>query len=246
MIVSELAYKNRMELIYKKSHQVYKGILVEEEAEINEGIDQLDREIDKLSRRTEAVDPQGCENAQAVGVRAEIVGEDVAGVDPNSVLDMDFDEEDPKEDPEDNFKEDSEEDLEEYSERDPEEEAKEFYENNPKGIYNADMEGEAAIREDIMSKSDSDILMWGREPPEQEDIMSESGSEIIMLEERPPKPKIFELIDSEEQLDMSDSLPVETSADSESTFSDDSGDADFDPDVYEDDRDRMDASPFAK
>ena len=57
MIVSELAYKNRMELIYKKSHQVYKGILVEEEAEINEGIDQLDREIDKLSRRTEAVDP---------------------------------------------------------------------------------------------------------------------------------------------------------------------------------------------
>ena len=36
---NELAYKNRMELIYKKSHKVYERILAEEEAEMNERID---------------------------------------------------------------------------------------------------------------------------------------------------------------------------------------------------------------
>ena len=35
---------------------------------------------------------------------------------------------------------------------------------------------------------------------------------------------------------MNDSLPVETSIDSESTSSNDSGDANFDPDLYEEDR----------
>ena len=103
---SELAYKNRIELIYKKSHQVYEGILVEEEAEMNERIDRLDREIDRLSRRTEAVDPEGREDVEAVGVRVEIVGEDVAGVDPNSVLDMNFDEKEPEDDSEEDPEED--------------------------------------------------------------------------------------------------------------------------------------------
>ena len=43
---------------------------------------------------------------------------------------------------------------------------------------------------------------------------------------------------------MSDSLPVETPTDSDSTSSDDSGDAVFDPDLYKEDWDRMDVSPF--
>ena len=85
------------------------------------------------------------------------------------------------------------------------------------------MEVEAADREDNMSESDSDITMW-------EEIL--------------PEPEIVELSDSEEQLDMSDSLPIETPTDSDSTSNDNSGDADFDPDLYEEDRDRMDASPF--
>ena len=127
-----------------------------------------------------------------------------------------------------------------------EEEAEEIYKDNSEEGYNADMEVEAAGREYIMSESDSDILMWGGEPPEQEDIISESSSEIIISEERPPELEIFELLDSVVQLDMGDSLPVETSIDSESTSSDDSGDADFDPDLYEEDRDRMDVFPFAK
>ncbi|XP_057538125.1 uncharacterized protein LOC130815652 [Amaranthus tricolor] len=119
--------------------------------------------------------------------------------------------------------------LEEDAEGDPEEEAEEFHEDNAEGGYNADMEVEAVDREDIMSESDSDNMMWGGEPPEQGDIM-----------------KIVELSDSEEQLDMSDSLSVKASTDSESTSGDDFGDADFDPDLYEQDRDRMDASPFTK
>ena len=130
---------------------------------------------------------------------------------------MDFDEEDSEEDPERNLKDDSEEDLEADSEGVPEQEAEEFYEDNPKGEYNADMEVEVAGREEIMS------------------------------EERPPESEIFELSDFDVQLDMSDSLPVETSTDLECTSSDDDcGDADFDPDLYKQDRDRMDASPFAK
>lgn len=32
-------------MIYKKSHQVYEGILAQEEAELNEENDQLDREL---------------------------------------------------------------------------------------------------------------------------------------------------------------------------------------------------------
>ena len=48
------------------------------------------------------------------------------------------------------------------------------------------MEVEAVDREDIMSESDSDNMMWGGEPPEQGDIMSESGNEITIWEERPP------------------------------------------------------------
>lgn len=66
-----------------------------------------------------------------------------------------------------------------------------------------------------------------------------------MWEEILPEPEIVELSESEE-LDMCDSLPVETPTDSDSTSSDESGDADFDPDLYEEDRDRMDASSFAK
>ena len=116
-----------MELIYNKTHQFYEGILAEEKAERNERFDKLDWDIDRLSRRTEAVDPKGHEDVEAVEVRAEIVGEDVAGVDSNSVLDMDFDEEDPKEDPED----DSEEDPEEDPEDDFEEDQKEDSETDP-------------------------------------------------------------------------------------------------------------------
>ena len=151
---------------------------------------------------------------------------------------MDFDEEDLEKDPE--------EGLEEDAEGDSEEEAEEFRKDNAEGGYNVDVEVEEVDRKDVISESDSDIMMWGGEPPEQGDLMSESGSEIIMWEERPPEPEIVELSDSEEQLDMSNSLSVETSTDSESTSRDEYGDADFDPDLYKEYWDRMDASPFAK
>ena len=62
---------------------------------------------------------------------------------------------------------------------------------------------------------------------EQEDSMSEDDSEITMWEEILPEPEIVELSDSEEQLDMSDSRPIETPTDSDSTYSDNSVDADF-------------------
>ena len=42
----------------------------------------------------DVVDNERCENAEASGARAEIVEEDVPVVDPNSVLQIDFDEED--------------------------------------------------------------------------------------------------------------------------------------------------------
>ena len=158
-----------------------------------------------------------------VGQGVEIVEEDVPVVDPNSVLQIDFDEEDPKEDLGEVPEEVPEEGLEENTQGNSEEEAEEFYEDSAEGGYNADMEVEATDREDIMSESDSDITMW-------EEIL--------------PEPEIVELSDSEEQLDMSDSRPIETPTDSDSTSNDDSGDADFDPDLYEEDRDRMDVSPF--
>ena len=220
---SELDYKRRMEMIYKKSQQVYEGIIAEEIAELNERIAQLEREFDRWDRGMDVVDNERCKNAEASGARAEIVEEDVPVVDPNSVLQIDFDKEDPEEDLGEDPEEVPEEGLEENTWGNSEEEAEEFYEDSAEGGYNAYMEVEAADREDNMSESDSDITMW-------EEIL--------------PEPEIVELSDSEEQLDMSDSLPIETPTDSDSTSSDDSGDADFDPDLYEEDRDRMDASPF--
>ena len=77
-----------------------------------------------------------------------------------------------------------------------------------------------------------------------EDLMSEEESEIIMWEERPPEPIIVELYDSVGRLTISDSLSVGTPSDSDSMSSDDSGDADFDPDRYMEDQDRLDASPL--
>ncbi len=72
--------------------------------------------------------------------------------------------------------------------------------------------------------------------------MSEEESEITMWEERPPEPIIVELSDSVERLALSNSLYVETLFISDSTSSDDSGDADFDPNRYMEDQDRLDAS----
>ena len=78
----------------------------------------------------------------------------------------------------------------------------------------------------------------------QEDPMSKEESEITMWEERLPEPVIVELSDSVERLSMSDSLSVGTPSNSDSTSSDDSGDADFDPDRYVGDQVRLDASPL--
>ena len=44
---SELDYKRRMEMIYKKSQQVYEGIITEGIAELIERIAQLEREFDR-------------------------------------------------------------------------------------------------------------------------------------------------------------------------------------------------------
>ena len=64
----------------------------------------------------------------------------------------------------------------------------------------------------------------------QEDPISKEESEIFMWEERLPEPVIVELSDSVERLSMSDSLSIGTPSNSDSTSSDDSEDADFDPD----------------
>ena len=129
---------------------------------------QLDLEIDRLNRRTEVVEilaevggivapnPEGRHNIEVVGVEAEINKEVATRIDPDVILDMDFDEED------------------------PEEEAEEFYEAKPEGGYVADMEVEVAGGKEIMSQSDSDIMMWEEGPPKPEEIMSESDSEIMI------------------------------------------------------------------
>ena len=78
----------------------------------------------------------------------------------------------------------------------------------------------------------------------QEDPMSKEESEITMWEERLPEPVIVELSDSVERLSMSDSLSIGTPSNSDSTSSDDSGDADFDPGRSVEDQDRLDASPL--
>ncbi len=77
-----------------------------------------------------------------------------------------------------------------------------------------------------------------------EDPMSEEESEITMWEERLPEPVIVELSDSVKRLTMSDSVTIGTPTDPDSTSSDDSGDADFDPERYMEDQDRLDASPL--
>ena len=106
-------------MIYKKSQQVYEGIIVEEIAEFNERIAQLEREFDRWDRRMDVVDNERCKNAEASGARAEIVEEDVPVVDPNSVLQIDFDEKDPEEDLEEDPEEVPEEGLEEIMGKNP-------------------------------------------------------------------------------------------------------------------------------
>ena len=138
-------------MIYKKSQQVYEGIIVEEIAEFNERIAQLEREFDRWDRRMDVVDNERCKNAEASGARAEIVEEDVPVVDPNSVLQIDFDEKDPEEDLEEDPEEVPEEGLEENTGEKSEEKAEEYYEDSAEGGCNADIEVEAADREDIMS-----------------------------------------------------------------------------------------------
>ena len=120
------------------------------------------------------------------------------------------------------------------------------YEDNVGDGYNADVERGIADRDDVMSDSDSDsdMVILGGWPVRREDPMSEEESEITMWEERPPEPIIVELSDSVERVALSDSISVGTLSDSYSTSSDDSGDADFDPDRYMEDQDLLDASPL--
>ena len=118
------------------------------------------------------------------------------------------------------------------------------YEDNVGDGYNADVERGIADRVDLMSDCGSNMVILGGWPVRREDPMSEEESEITMWEERPLEPIIVELSDFVERLALSDSLSVRTLSDSDSTSSDDSGDADFDPDRYMEDQDRLDVSPL--
>ncbi|XP_057545943.1 uncharacterized protein LOC130824937 [Amaranthus tricolor] len=214
-------------MIYKRSKQVYEGIMDEKMAELKERSEQFHRDLDRRVRTVETVGRDGFGVPESSGARANIVEEVVPVVDPNPVLLINFDEldfnEDPEEDPDEDPEEESEENFEENSDEEQgeimEEDSlgvvEEPYEDNLGDGYNADVERGIADRDDIMSDTDSEIVILGGWPVRREDLMSEEESEIIM-----------------------------NPSDSDSTSSDDSGDADFDPDRYIEDQDRLDASPL--
>ncbi|XP_057543319.1 uncharacterized protein LOC130821546 [Amaranthus tricolor] len=259
---SDLDYTQRVEMFYKRSKQVYEGIMDEKMAELKERSEQFHRDLNRRVRAMETVGRDRFDVPESSGARANVVEEVVPVVDPNSVLLINFDEldfeEDPEEDPEEDLEEDPGEDPEEESEEDfgesfDEEQGEnmkedslgvveEPYEDNVGDGYNVDVERGIADRHDVMSDSDTEIVILGDWPVRREDPMSEEESEIIMWEERPPEPVIVELSDSVGRLAMSDSLSVGTPSDSDSTSSDDSSNADFEPDRYMEDQDRLDAS----
>jgi len=139
-----------MEMIYKKSKQVYESIIDEELAELNERIEQFDRDIGRKVRVVETMGRDGIDIPKSSGARADVIEEVVLVVDINSMLLINFDEFDFEEDLDEDSDEDPEEEPEEDFEEDPEE-VVEPYEDNVGDGYDADMEREIVDRNDTMS-----------------------------------------------------------------------------------------------
>ena len=132
-------------------------------AELNERIEQFDRDIGRRVKVVETMGRDGIDIPKSSGAGADVIEEVVPVVDLNSVLLINFDEfdfeedldedsdEDPEEEPEEDFEEDpkeeKEDDMEEYSLG----EVVEPYEDNVGDGYDADMEREIVDRNDTMS-----------------------------------------------------------------------------------------------